>query len=85
MCVCSHEEAAAGRALLAAQDAVLAGSQGLNQGPEVLEGDALALTNAHLMQDFPEALLCPEALWTRRHKQGHVPSAGLHTDVLLEF
>lgn len=50
---------------------MLGGGQGLDEVPEVLEGDALAITDAHLTQDLTEALVCSEALWTQRHEQGH--------------
>lgn len=83
--MCSLEDAVACRALLAAQEAVLVGGHGLDEGPEVLEGDVLAVTNTHLTQDLAEALLRSNALWTRRHKHGHVlPSGAIQTGILLE-
>lgn len=49
---------------------MLGGGQGLDEGPEVLEGDALAIADAHLTQDITEALVCSQALWTQGHERG---------------
>lgn len=65
----SQEDAAAGGALLAAEEAVLRGGQGLDQSPEMLERDALAITDAHLAQDFTKALVCSQALTTQGHQK----------------
>lgn len=48
----SEQGAAAGRARSLAQDAVLGAGQLLDQGPEVVKGDALPRAHAHLPQDF---------------------------------
>lgn len=58
----SKQGTAAGRACSLAQDAVLRGGQLLDQGPEVVKGDALSRANAHLPQDLREALVCASAL-----------------------
>lgn len=47
----SQQDAAAGGAALSAQEGMLWGGYWLNQGPEVREGDALAVSDTHLPQD----------------------------------
>lgn len=44
---------------------MLGGGQGLDEGPEVLEGDALAVTDPHLTQDLAEALVRSKGLGTQ--------------------
>lgn len=64
----SQQHAAAGRARPAAHGAELRRGYGLDQGPELVEGDALALTYAHLLEEISHALVCADPLGKHRRE-----------------